>query len=76
MKASVRKTATPRRRSVPPSNERRLVMQHPRGRILSLAAGATALPAVSRISWAQAYTTRPVRISLRKHLRTGLQSRD
>jgi tripartite-type tricarboxylate transporter receptor subunit TctC len=39
-----------------------LVTQHPRRRILSLAAGAAALPAVSRISWAQAYPTRPVRI--------------
>jgi tripartite-type tricarboxylate transporter receptor subunit TctC len=39
-----------------------LITQHPRRRILSLAAGAAALPAVSRISWAQAYPTRPVRI--------------
>jgi tripartite-type tricarboxylate transporter receptor subunit TctC len=29
---------------------------------LHLAAGAAALPAVSRIAWAQAYPTRPVRI--------------
>src|SRR5262249_25092158 len=30
--------------------------------VLRLAAGAAALPAVSRISWAQAYPTRPVHI--------------
>ena len=34
----------------------------PRRRFLHLAAGAAALPAVSRIVWAQAYPTRPVRI--------------
>src|SRR5262245_63660382 len=33
-----------------------------RRRFLHLAAGAAALPAVSRIAWAQAYPTRPVRI--------------
>ena len=33
-----------------------------RRQILHLAAGATALPAVSRIAWAQAYPSRPVRI--------------
>jgi tripartite-type tricarboxylate transporter receptor subunit TctC len=36
--------------------------QHPRRRFLGLAAGVAALPAVSRIAWAQAYPTRPVRI--------------
>jgi tripartite-type tricarboxylate transporter receptor subunit TctC len=35
---------------------------HYRRRILSLAAGAAALPTISRIAWAQAYPTRPVRI--------------
>jgi tripartite-type tricarboxylate transporter receptor subunit TctC len=60
MKASVRKAAAPRRRMAIRSNERRLVTQHPRRRVLSLAAGAAALPAVSRISWAQAYPTRPI----------------
>jgi tripartite-type tricarboxylate transporter receptor subunit TctC len=40
------------------------VTQHPRRRILSLAAGAAAVPAVSRIAWAQAYPTRPVRLVL------------
>jgi tripartite-type tricarboxylate transporter receptor subunit TctC len=34
----------------------------PRRQFLHLAAGAAALPAVSRIAWAQAYPTRPVRI--------------
>src|SRR5262249_6365100 len=33
-----------------------------RRKFLRLAAGAAALPAVSRIAWAQAYPTRPVRI--------------
>ena len=37
-------------------------MKLPRRRFLSLAAGAAALPAVSRVAWAQAYPTRPVRI--------------
>ena len=61
MKAPVRKSETPRRRSAPLGNERRLVTKHPRRRILSLAAGAAALPTFSRIAWAQAYPTRPVR---------------
>src|SRR5262249_32715984 len=34
----------------------------PRRQFLHLAAGATALPAVSRFAWAQAYPTRPVRL--------------
>jgi tripartite-type tricarboxylate transporter receptor subunit TctC len=62
MKTLVRKTATPCRHGAPRNNERRLVTQHPRRRVLSLAAGAAALPAVSRISWAQAYPSHPVRI--------------
>jgi tripartite-type tricarboxylate transporter receptor subunit TctC len=62
MKASLLKSETPRRRSAPRGNERWLVTQHPRRRILSLAAGAAALPAVSRIAWAQAYPSRPVRM--------------
>jgi len=37
-------------------------MKLPRRSFLHLAAGAVALPAVSRIAWAQAYPTRPVRI--------------
>src|SRR5438034_82967 len=37
-------------------------MKLPRRNFLHLAAGAAALPAVSRIAWAEAYPTRPVRI--------------
>ena len=37
-------------------------MHLPRRRFLHLAAGAAALPAVSRIAWAQTYPTRPVRL--------------
>jgi tripartite-type tricarboxylate transporter receptor subunit TctC len=37
-------------------------MKLPRRQFLHLAAGAAALPATSRIAWAQAYPTRPVRI--------------
>jgi tripartite-type tricarboxylate transporter receptor subunit TctC len=37
-------------------------MKFPRRKFLQLAAGAAALPALSGISWAQAYPTRPVRM--------------
>jgi tripartite-type tricarboxylate transporter receptor subunit TctC len=37
-------------------------MKLPRRRFLHLAAGAVALPAVSRFAWAQAYPSKPVRI--------------
>jgi hypothetical protein len=37
-------------------------MKIPRRRFLQLAAGAAALPVMSRIARAQAYPTRPVRI--------------
>jgi tripartite-type tricarboxylate transporter receptor subunit TctC len=37
-------------------------MKLPRRRFLRLAAGAAALPVVSRTAWAQSYPTRPVRI--------------
>jgi tripartite-type tricarboxylate transporter receptor subunit TctC len=37
-------------------------MKLPRRKFLHLTAGAAALPAVSRVSWAQAYPTRPVRV--------------
>src|SRR6516164_1924549 len=40
----------------------RFKMKHPRRRFLHLAAGAAALPAVSRSARAQAYPTRPVRV--------------
>jgi tripartite-type tricarboxylate transporter receptor subunit TctC len=36
-------------------------MKLPRRRFLHLAAGAAALPAISRFAWAQTYPTRPVR---------------
>jgi tripartite-type tricarboxylate transporter receptor subunit TctC len=39
-----------------------MFMKLPRRNFLHLAAGAAALPAVSRIAWAQTYPTRPVRI--------------
>ncbi len=37
-------------------------MKLPRRQFLHLAAGAAALPAVSRVAWAQTYPTRPVRV--------------
>ena len=37
-------------------------MNLPRRKFLHLAAGAAALPAVSRVAWAQTYPTRPVRL--------------
>jgi tripartite-type tricarboxylate transporter receptor subunit TctC len=37
-------------------------MKFPRRKFLHLAVGAAALPAVSRLAWAQPYPTRPVRI--------------
>jgi tripartite-type tricarboxylate transporter receptor subunit TctC len=37
-------------------------MKLPRRKFLHLAAGAAALPAVSRVTWAQTYPSRPVRI--------------
>src|SRR5262245_55992313 len=37
-------------------------MKLPRRTFVHLAAGAAALPAVSRFAWAQAYPTRPVRL--------------
>ena len=37
------------------------MLQFPRRKFLHLAAGAAALPAVSRVAWSQAYPTRPVR---------------
>ena len=60
MKASVRKATTPRRLTTIRNTERRLVTQYPRRRVLSLAAGAAALPAFSHVANAQAYPTRPI----------------
>jgi tripartite-type tricarboxylate transporter receptor subunit TctC len=37
-------------------------MKLPRRRFLHLAAGAAAMPAVSRIAWGQAYPSRPMRL--------------
>src|SRR5438552_1222908 len=37
-------------------------MKLPRRKFLHVAAGAAALPVVSRLAWAQAYPSRPVRI--------------
>ena len=60
MKAVVRKTARVQHRLAPRGNERRLVTQHPRRRILHLAAGTVALPVISRFASAQAYPARPI----------------
>ena len=65
MKSSLRQTATPQHRSRPRGNDRPHPKtpssgQHPRRRFLGLAAGAAALPAVSRIAQAQTYPTRPI----------------
>src|SRR2546425_7678635 len=37
-------------------------MKLPRRRFLHLAAGAAALPGISRLAWSQAYPSRPVRV--------------
>jgi hypothetical protein len=42
--------------------QRKDAMTLPRRRLLHLAAGAAALPALSRFAWAQVYPTRHVRI--------------
>jgi tripartite-type tricarboxylate transporter receptor subunit TctC len=62
MKTSLCQATTTRRHAAPHGNDRRLIAQHPRRRFLSLAAGAAALPAASRIARAQSYPTRPVRL--------------
>ena len=45
-----------------PAHDRRPALRLPRRTFLRLAAGAAALPALSRAAWAQAYPSRPVRI--------------
>ena len=65
MKASLRPAATPspQRRSRPRVNDRPQTPskgQHPRRKFLRLAAGAAALPAVSRAEIAQSYPSRPI----------------
>jgi tripartite-type tricarboxylate transporter receptor subunit TctC len=74
MKTSLRRAATsqhqaatPQRRPPPRVNNRPHPKppssgQHPRRRFLALTAGAAALPAISRIGWAQSYPTRPITI--------------
>jgi tripartite-type tricarboxylate transporter receptor subunit TctC len=67
MKSSTRQTATPQHQSRPRGNDRPRpktpsLGHHPRRRFLGLAAGAAALPAMSRIAWAQAYPTRPITV--------------
>jgi tripartite-type tricarboxylate transporter receptor subunit TctC len=62
MKSAVRKAKTHHHRVATRDLERRLATQHPRRRILSLAADAVALSAASGMAWAQAYPARPVRI--------------
>jgi tripartite-type tricarboxylate transporter receptor subunit TctC len=67
MKTSLRQVAKPQHQSQPRRNNRPRQRippagQHSRRRFLRLAAGATALPAASRIVWAQAYPSRPITI--------------
>jgi tripartite-type tricarboxylate transporter receptor subunit TctC len=65
MKNSVRRASVRQNRPRPCGNDRPhpkkpSAVQHPRRRFLRLAAGAAALPAVSRNASAQAYPTRPI----------------
>src|SRR6516165_564040 len=62
MRTAIRKSALPQRRPNRHANERPVATAYPRRRILSLAASAATLPAVSRLSRAQTYPTRPVRV--------------
>ena len=67
-KSGARRSARPTSRRNEASLQRHSekdVMKLPRRQFLHLAAGAAALPAVSRIARAQAYPSRPVRRSLR-----------
>jgi tripartite-type tricarboxylate transporter receptor subunit TctC len=45
-----------------PGDQRGACLKLPRRKFLHLAAGAAAIPAVSRVGWAQAYPSRPVRV--------------
>jgi tripartite-type tricarboxylate transporter receptor subunit TctC len=65
MKNSLRQTATPQHRSRPRRNDRPHQKtpssgQHPRRRFLHLVAGTAALPATTRLAWAQSFPTRPI----------------
>jgi tripartite-type tricarboxylate transporter receptor subunit TctC len=67
MKTSLRRVVMPQCRRGLRINDRprpktRPSSQHPRRQFLRLAAGAAALPAISRIARAQTYPSRPVRI--------------
>ena len=66
MKTSLRQAAAPQHRSRSRGNrpypKRPYSDRHPRRKFLHLAAGAVALPAASRIVWAQTYPTRPITI--------------
>src|SRR5262245_39585674 len=59
MRTALRKSETSRHQAAPRGNERRMT-QHPRRQVLSFAAGAVALPAMSRMARGQAYPTRPI----------------
>ena len=65
MKTSLRRVVTPQCRqglriNHRPRSKTRPSSQHPRRQFLRLAAGAVALPAVSRVATAQTYPTRPI----------------
>jgi tripartite-type tricarboxylate transporter receptor subunit TctC len=64
MKTAFRQAAALKHRSLPCANPRPIRTpssgQHPRRKFLRLAAGAAALPAMSRIAEAQTYPTRPI----------------
>src|SRR5215470_18166775 len=67
MKPSARKSTIPPRGQVArhQQHKRRPIpttAHNPRRRFLSLAAGAAALPALSRICWAQAYPSKPITV--------------
>jgi tripartite-type tricarboxylate transporter receptor subunit TctC len=67
MKASARKSTIPPCGQVLAGNQHKrrptpTTAHHARRRFLHLAAGAVAVPAVSRFAWAQTYPTRPVRL--------------
>jgi tripartite-type tricarboxylate transporter receptor subunit TctC len=62
MRTSLRRASISRQDSAVRGAARRLTIKQSRRNLLSLAGGAVALPAISRIAWTQAYPTRPVRI--------------